>query len=73
MKKVVRLKRGAKELIKKSAITIAMLVFDIVLYHYLIILGSYVGVYEWSSAILLVGWFWLIAGQFGTFYLMWEE
>jgi len=73
MKKVVRIKSKAKEIIKKVLITIAMLVFDIVLYHYLIILGAYVGVYEWSSAILLVGWFWLIAGQFGAFYLMWEE
>ena len=67
-----KLKNDVKKIIKKIVISILMAVADIIIYHYLGILGHLAVENTWASAIICVGWFWLIAGQFMAFYLMWE-
>ena len=67
-----RLRHQAKRNIVKVLITLAMIVLDCVLYHYLGVIGAYVGETSWASTFCFVGWFWLLAGQFMAFYMMWE-
>lgn len=71
-KKVYKLKKPIKKLIIKSLITLALLILDVVLYHYLCIYGAYIGETAWASTFCFVGWFWLLAGQFMALGTMWE-
>lgn len=72
MKRRYRVKGIVKEYIKKILITLIIGIVDVVLYHYLGILGAYASETSWSSAFILVGWFWLLAGQFIWLYAIWE-
>ena len=71
-KKVYKLKKPVKMLLLKSLITLCCIILDIILYHYLAIYGSYVGETAWANTFCLVGWFWLLAGQFIALGSMWE-
>lgn len=68
-----RLRYQAKRRMIKSIITLVMIVLDVVLYHYLGIIGTYVGENTWANTFCFVGWFWLLAGQFMSLYMMWEN
>jgi hypothetical protein len=72
IKKRIKLRKPVKELLVKIIITLVILVADVVLYHYLGIYGSYAVENSWASAFVFVGWFWLLAGQFGWLFLLWE-
>ncbi len=67
-----RLRREAKQIAKKIIISIIMIIADVVIYHYLGVLGHLAVKNTWASAIICVGWFWLLAGQFMAFHAMWE-
>lgn len=67
-----KLRNEAKEIIKKIVISIFMAIADIIIYHYLGVYGHLAVESNWAGAIICVGWFWLLAGQFMAFYLMWE-
>ena len=67
-----KLKKDIKEIIKKIIISIIMFIADVVIYHYLGILGHFAVENTWGSVFICVGWFWLLAGQFMAFYAMWE-
>ena len=71
-KKVYKLKKPVKMLLIKSLITLCLIVADIILYHYLVVYGSYMGETAWASTFIFVGWFWLLAGQFIALGNMWE-
>ena len=68
-----KLRRPIRRLLIKLLITLVILIVDVVLYHYLGIAGSYVGENTWANTFCFVGWFWLLAGQFGILYTMWEN
>lgn len=67
-----RLRREVKETIGKIFISLILATLDVVIYHYLGVLGSVVGENTLSSGIIGVGWFWLLAGQFMWLFVMWE-
>ena len=78
MKKIYKIKRyklkeGVKEIIVKLALTSFVGIIDIVLCHYLLFICSYTGFNSWSSVFILVGWFWLLAGQFMGLYALWQR
>lgn len=67
--KKTRLRRKAK----KVMIALAFIVADIITYHYLGIIGAYVGETAWANTFCCVGWFWLLAGQFMALHMIWED
>lgn len=72
-KKRIKLKRPARELLVKILITLVILVADVIIYHLLGVYGHLAVQNNWASAFIMVGWFWLLAGQFGILYTMWEN
>ena len=72
IKKRVKLKRPVRKLLVKILITLGILIADIVIYHFLGIYGYLAVERGWASSFILVGWFWLLAGQFMWLYVLWE-
>lgn len=57
----------------KIAITILIIVTDIIIYHYLGVKGSYIGENTLNNIIIPAGWFWLLFGQIIVFYSIWGD
>ena len=68
MKKRYKLKKGAKVVI--TLITVSV---GIVLYHILANKGAYASESTLGSIFICLGWFWLIVGEFGIIYSIWED
>ena len=57
----------------KIILTIAVILASAFIHHLMGVFGSKVqsnGIY---LPITLLGWIWLLLGQFGVFYVLWEE
>ena len=57
----------------KIAITVFILIISCQIYYDLGVLGAVQDKTTLDSIMLLLGWFWLIFGEFMTLYLIWEE
>jgi hypothetical protein len=68
MKKKYKLKKWVK-----VVITLILVSVGIVLYHILGIYGAYASKSTLGSIFICLGWFWLLVGQIGIIYTMWEE
>lgn len=66
--KIVGVKKGTK-----VGITLILAIVGIVIYHFLSAYGSYAVENNLGSIFICLGWFWLIVGEFGIIYTMWEK
>ena len=72
MRRKLRLKRRIKEILKKVGITILIVGVDLILYHYLSIVGEFQGTTSWCSAFLVVGWSWITMATVPLLMFVWE-
>lgn len=68
MKKRYKLKKWVK-----VVITLAVISVGIIIYNLLGIHGSKMGQDTLASILISLGWFYLIVGQIGIVYSIWEE
>lgn len=57
----------------KIVLTIIIIITSILIYHYLGVKGSYTTQNTMSSIFILIGWFWLIAGQLIVLEAIWGD
>ena len=57
----------------KVVITLTILVIGLEIYYYLLSNGANMGKSIVDSIFILLGWFWLIAGQIMVLKELWEE
>lgn len=56
----------------KVVFTLILMLVEVVVYHILGILGSYVNMTISVNWLLLFGWFWILVGQPLIIYMIWE-
>lgn len=57
----------------KVVLSLLMVVTGVTIYRYLGFLGATRSENGYASIFILLGWFWLLAGQIMMLYFMWEN